>query len=94
MTQNHVKNIIGNVASSCQYNRAIEIPNISKIYIFIKFARFHLSTLGICNAYLDKRHVVGKFFLFAQIIFKSEGLIAYRNVSGKLCMKLAIIPST
>ena len=60
MTQNVVKNIIGNVASSYQVNLLIEIPNITENCI--KISRFHLSALGICNAYLNIRHVVGKFF--------------------------------
>ena len=33
MTQNIVKNIIGNVASSYQVNLAIENPNLTKNYI-------------------------------------------------------------
>ena len=33
MTQNIVKNTIGNVASSYQVNLAIEIPNITENYI-------------------------------------------------------------
>ena len=48
-----------------------------------ELARFHLSTLGICNAYLD-------CYLIGQICFYSGGLGANQNVSGKLCMKLAI----
>ena len=60
MTQNIVKNIIGNVALSYQVNLVIEIPNITETYI--NFAHFHLSTLGVCNAYLNIRHIVGKFF--------------------------------
>ena len=55
MTQNIVKNIIGNLASSYQVNLAIENPNMTENYI--------MSTLGICNAYLNIRHVVGMFFL-------------------------------
>ena len=59
MTQNLVKNIIGNVASSYQVNLSIEIPNITEHYI-----NWYVFTLilGICNAYLNIRHVVGKFF--------------------------------
>ena len=60
MTQNHVKDIIGNVALSYQVNLAIKNPKYNrKLH---KFARFHLSTLGICNAYLTISHVVWKFF--------------------------------
>ena len=57
MTQNLTKNIIGGVVSSYQANLAIEIPNITENYT--KFARFHSSTLGICNAYLNIGHFVG-----------------------------------
>ena len=60
MTQNLIKNIIGNVASSYQVNLAIEIPNITENYH--KFAHFHLLTLGNCNAYVNIHHIVGKFF--------------------------------
>ena len=59
MTKNIVKNIMGNVALSYQVNLAIENPNMTKLH---KLAHFHLSTLGICNAYLNIRNVVGKFF--------------------------------
>ena len=72
MTQ---KNIIGNVASSYQVNLAKEIPNITKIYI-----NSHVFTLGICNAYLNIRHVVGKFFFDWPDIFYSGGLRANWNV--------------
>ena len=64
MTQNLPKNIIGSVASIYQANLVIEIPNITRK--LRKFARFHLSTLGICNAYLNIRHVVEKFFWLAR----------------------------
>ena len=67
MTQNIVKNIIGKVASSYQVNLSIEIPNITKK--IHKLAGFHLSTLGIGNAFLSIGHVVGKFFLIGQIFF-------------------------
>ena len=70
MTQNIAKNIIGNVASSYQVNLAIDIPNITENYINSHV--FHLSTLGICNAYLNIRHVVGKFFSIGQIFFNRE----------------------
>ena len=59
MTQNLAKNIIGNVALSHQVNLAIEIPNNRKLH---KLAHFHLSTLGICNAYLNIGHVVRMFY--------------------------------
>ena len=55
------QNIIGNVASSYQVNLAIEIPNITKKYINLHI--FYLLTLGICNALLNIRHVVGKFLI-------------------------------
>ena len=71
MTQNHVKNIIGNVASSYQVNLAIKIPDINqKLH---KFAQCHLSTSGICNAYLNIRHMVGKFFWLARYFSIWEG---------------------
>ena len=76
MTQNIVKNIVGNVASSYQVNLAIEIPNINENY---------LSRLGICNAYLDIRHVVGSILDWPDIFLR-----ATRNMSGKLGIKLAI----
>ena len=60
MTQKLVKTIISDVASSYQVNLVIEVPNITENEI--KFARFHLSTLGIFNAHLNIRRVVGKFF--------------------------------
>ena len=42
MTQNIVKNIIGNVASSKQVNLAIEIPNMTENYInSLIFTRRH-----------------------------------------------------
>ena len=72
MTQNLVKNIIGIVASSYQVNLAIEIPNITrKLH---KFARFHFSTLDVCNACLDIGHFVGKLFWLARYFSIREGL--------------------
>ena len=56
----YCQNIIGNVAPSYQVNLAIGIPNIIENHINSHV--FTLSTLGICNAYLNMRHVVGKFF--------------------------------
>ena len=81
------------MASSYQDKLVIEIPNIRqsvkckrKLH---KLARFHLSTLGICNAYLNIGHVVGMFFDWPDC-FYSVGLGANRNVSGTLALKLAI----
>ena len=73
MTLNIVKNIIGNVASSYQVNRAIEIPNLNENY---------LSRLGICNAYLNIRHVVGSVLDWPEFF-----LGATRNMSGKFGIK-------
>ena len=86
MTQNLVKNIIGNVTSSYQVNLRYKFLYNQKLH---KFSHFHLSTLGICNAYLNKRHVVGKFFEWPEF-FLLGGLGANGNMSGKLGMKLAI----
>ena len=60
MTQNIVKNIIGNVASSYQVNLAIGIPNITENYInsHVFTCRHWVSAIP----YLNMRHVVGKFF--------------------------------
>ena len=94
------QNIIGNVALSYQVNLAVENP-----YIFARLLSsqssgrkslyirtFHLPTLGICNAYLIIRHVVGRFFFsLARFFFYSGWLGANRNVSGILGMKLAIV---
>ena len=75
------------MASSYQVNRAIYIPNRNqKLH---KLAVFHLSLLGICNAFLNIVHVVGMFFDWPDC-FYSGGLGANRNVLGKLGMKLAI----
>ena len=71
MTQNLVKNIIGNVASSYQLNLTIEISNISKNYIN---SHFHLSTLGIINAYLNIRHVDGLFLDWPDIFGRAGNL--------------------
>ena len=76
-----LQNIIGNVASSYQVNLAREIHNL---------ARFHMSTLGICNAYSNILHVVGIIFLIGQICFYLGGLGANRNMWGQLRMKLAM----
>ena len=61
MTKDLAKNIIGGVVSSYQAILAIEIPDITENYT--KFAGFHLSTLGIYNAYLNIQvgHIVGMF---------------------------------
>ena len=58
MTQNIVKIIIGNVASSFEVNLAIKIPNITENYInsFVFTCRHWVSAM------LDIRHVVWKFF--------------------------------
>ena len=89
MTQNLVKNITGNVASSYQVNLAIENPNMTENYI-----NSYIFTCRQLVRYLQclfkKRHVVGKFFFDWLDIFYSGGLGAYRNVSGNLGMKLAI----
>ena len=45
MTQNLIKNIIGNVASSYQVNLVIEIPNITENYIN-KIRTFSLVDIG------------------------------------------------
>ena len=60
MTQNVIKNINGNVASSFQVNLAIEIPYITENYInsHVFTCRHWVSA----NAYLNICHVVGKFF--------------------------------
>ena len=58
-----------------------------------KLARFHLSTLGIYNAYLNIGHVVGMFYDWPDCFYLG-GLGAYRNVSEKLGVKLAIPTST
>ena len=81
-TQNIVKNIIGNVASSYQVNQAIEIPYIAENCI-----NSHVFT---CSAMLIR---CWKVFWLARYFFYSGGLGANRNVSGKLDMKLAILSS-
>ena len=60
MTQNIVKNTIGNVASSYQVNLAIEIPNITKNYInsHVFTCRHWISAI---NAHFNIRHL-GKLF--------------------------------
>ena len=59
MTQNIVKNIIGNVASSYQVNIAIEILSITENYInsHVFTCRHWVSAMLILIG-----HVVGKFF--------------------------------
>ena len=57
-----------------------------------KLTRFHLSTLAICNAYLNIRHVIGLFIDWPDI-FNSGGLRAKPNMTGKVGMKLAIVVS-
>ena len=80
MTQNLVKNIIGNVASSYQVNLAIENANMTeKIH---KFAHFHLSTLGICNDYFCTSRCWEVFFDWPDIFLFGR--------ARKLGMKLAI----
>ena len=86
MTQNLARNIIDSVVSSYQVNLAIEIHNLTENYI----ACFYLSSLGICNAYLNIDHIVGMFFDWPDC-FYSGGLGDNRNVSGKHGMKLAIV---
>ena len=71
---------------SMQIHLAIEIHN-KKLH---KLACFHLSTLGICNAYFNIGHIVGMFYNWPDC-FYSWGLRANWNVSGKLSMKLAIV---
>ena len=90
MTQNLSKNIIGNVASSYQVNLAIEIPNtlITENYILHIFTCRHIWYLQCLFKYTSRCWEV---FLIGQIFFYSGGLRAYRNVSGKLCIKLAIM---
>ena len=75
MTQNLVKNIIGNVASSYQVNLAIENANMTENYINLHIftCRHQVSAMLIFI-----RHVVGKFFdwpdifLFGRARSKSE----------------------
>ena len=75
MTQNLVKNIIGNVALSYQVNLAIENANMTENYInsHIFTCRHQVSAMLIFIS-----HVVGKFFdwpdifLFGRAQSKSE----------------------
>ena len=87
MTQNIIKNIIGNVASSYQVNLAIEIPNITEK--ITQTHTFSLSTLGICNIYLNTCHVVGMFFDWPDCFYLGW-LGANPKVWQKFGMKLAI----
>ena len=84
MTQNLVKSIIGNVASSYQVNLAIEIPNITENYI-----NLHIFTgqhwVSAILVFKNVRHVVWLFFGWPDI-FLFGRLGANKNVSGKLCM--------
>ena len=73
------------MASSYLVNLPIEIQ-------LHKLAPFHLSTLGICNAYLNIGHVVGKFYDWPDSFYLG-GFGANRNVLGKLGVILAIAPS-
>ena len=47
-------------------SRLIEVAATAGLTVH-KFACFHLSTLGICNANLNLGHVVGKFFVWLDI---------------------------
>ena len=86
MTQNFIKNIIGNVAWSYQVNLVIDIPN-RKLHIL---TLFHLSSLGYLQCLA---HVAGSFFDWPGC-FYSGGLGANRNAlgggGGELGIKLAI----
>ena len=81
MTQNLVKNIIGNVASSYQVNVVIEIPNITEHIL-----TFSLVDIGYLQC-LFKYRPTSRCW---PDIFYPGGLGANRNVLGKLGMKLAI----
>ena len=76
MTQNIAKNIVGNVALSYQVTLAIETENYINSHVFT--CRHWVS---ICNAYLNIRHVVGKFFDWPDIFLMGR---------GKIGMELAI----
>ena len=80
MSQNLVKDIIGNVASSYQVNLAIKIPNIIENYINLHVfsCRHWVSAILICVTLL------GRFFLIGQIFSYLGGLGANRNVLIKL----------
>ena len=87
MTQNLVKNIIGNVTLRYQVNLVIEIPNIAENYINLHvFTCQHWVSAMLIQIYAT---LLGSFFYWLGI-FLSGGLGAIRNVSGKLGMKLAI----
>ena len=60
MTQNLVKNIIGNVGSSYQVNVAIEIPNITEH--ILTFSLVDIGYLQCLFKYIGLRHVVGQIF--------------------------------
>ena len=89
MTQNIVKNIIGNVASSYQVNREIKTPNITKNYI-----NSHVFTCQHCvYAMLIHLYVtlLGSFFFICRIYYLSGELGVNWTMSEKLGMKLAIL---
>ena len=56
-----------------------------------KLACSHLSTLGICNAYLNIRQVFGCSLIGQIFFFIREGLELIGTYRGKLGMKLAIV---
>ena len=88
MTQNLVKNIICNVASSYQVNLAIEIPNITENYIVSHaFTCQHWVSAMLISIYTSCWWEV---ILIVQIFFDSGGLGFNRNKLGKLGIKLAI----
>ena len=66
MTQNIVKNIIGNVASSYQVNLAIEIRNITQNYINLHvFICRHLVSAMLIYIYVT---LLGIFFDWSDIL--------------------------
>ena len=84
MTQNLVKNIIGNVASRYQAHVAIEIPNITENYIN-SLSLVNIGYLQCLLKYMSRCWEVffGKFFFFGHIFFYLGGLGANWNVLGK-----------
>ena len=85
ITQNIVKNIIGNVASSYQVNLPIEIPNIADNYI-----NSHVFTWRHWASAMLIWIIRWEVFFDWPHIFLIGRLGANRNMSGKLGMKLAI----
>ena len=75
MTQNLVKNIICNVASSVQVNIAIEIPNITKNY-----KNSHVFT---CQHWVSAMLIQIYATLLGCFLILFGGLGANWNVSGK-----------